>query len=266
MKRRIKLKESDLTRLVKRLIKEEDGNNLPKLNPQLGDESYLKKLITSMNSVDEFTSWFDKTYGPYREAGANIPMGREVISIQEGTQRRLNEKMPWWQIVGGIFSMITAAVKAWESVQHLCCNQEPKWSCCTSGGESTGSGTSPIKLKESNLTRLVKKLINEQSTPTGKPIAAKSCGDPGGMAYGSSRRVLVNDNGTLRDPLVGDTWCVGSPNSYYTQHGCNSEILYVQSSCDGCAPPIGTGTGNCGVQCYKTPRTITTLTNGCSDP
>ena len=114
--------------------------------------------------------------------GANIPMGREIISIQEGTKRRLNEKMPWWQIVGGIFSMITAAVKAWESVQHLCCNQEPQWSCCTSGGESTGSGTSSIKLKESDLTNLVKRIINEQHYTAGgsgacDPPECDSAGD-----------------------------------------------------------------------------------------
>ena len=126
-------------------------------------------------------------------------------------------------------------------------------------------------MKKSQLRKIIREsirgLMNEQSTPTGKPIASKSCGDPGTMAFGSSRRVLVNDNGTLRDPLVGDTFCVGgSPNSYYTQHGCNSEIIQVGSGCDGCPPPIGTGTGNCGVQCWKTPRTITTLTNGCSDP
>ena len=163
----IKLKESDLVKIVKRLINEGDKEpRLPKLNPQLGDESYLKKLITSMDSVDEFTSWFDKTYGPYREAGADIPMGREVISIQEGSRRRLNERIPWWTIVGGIFGMITAGIKAWESVQHLCCNQVPEWSCCTSGGggESTGSGPSPIKLKESDLTKIIKRIISEQNT------------------------------------------------------------------------------------------------------
>ena len=54
----------------KKLQESDEEPRLPKLNPQLGDKSYLKKLITSMNSVDEFTSWFDKTYGPYREAGS----------------------------------------------------------------------------------------------------------------------------------------------------------------------------------------------------
>ena len=126
------------------------------------------------------------------------------------------------------------------------------------------------------LGRSDKQLINEQSNPPGQmglPITSKSCNASGGG--GSSHRIIVDDNGTLRDPAVGDVFCAGAnPNSnnwsYFQQYGCTSEITSLLNQCDGCdwanGAPYVPGPGGCGSKCHKTPRTYTLLSGGCADP
>ena len=88
---------------------EKGGSDLPPLDPKFGDKKHLEQLISSMQSVDEYISWFDETYGPYREAGADIPTGQEVVSdlasvMNQGTKGRMSEQgLPVWMgVLGGI--------------------------------------------------------------------------------------------------------------------------------------------------------------------
>tara|TARA_R110001583_G_scaffold155567_1_gene307223 strand:+ start:97 stop:1527 length:1431 start_codon:yes stop_codon:yes gene_type:complete len=145
------------------------GGDLPQLDQELGDKKYLEQLISSMQSVDEFISWFDGTYGPFRKAGADIPTGKELISNLEGSKGRMSEQgLPVWMgILGGIFGLITGGIKAWQSTQDLCC---PDMWCCAgkvrpnTTGNETGEtmGESKIRIKESDITNIVRKLIQKR--------------------------------------------------------------------------------------------------------
>jgi hypothetical protein len=113
---------------------------MDELDKQLGDEEYLTNLFSSMKSSEEFISWFNKTYGSYREIGLDIPTGEKVIADLERTKGRMHEGIPAWMgIIGGIFGLITSGIKAWTTVQGFCCDSEPPkpW-CCWGGGSTTG--------------------------------------------------------------------------------------------------------------------------------
>jgi hypothetical protein len=75
-------------------------------------------------------------------------------------------------ILGGIFGLITAGIKAWQSTQGLCCPED--WFCCagsvgrpTTGesepeGETMGESRKKIRIKESDITNIVRKLIQKR--------------------------------------------------------------------------------------------------------
>jgi len=117
-------------RKIKRLKEQRMGNNpgLPPLDKRLGDENYLESIITKMRSPSDYIRWYDNTYGKYIQAGANMPTGEQVIA-NAGTGRGQLNEIPWWSVVGGIFGMITAGIKAWNATQGLCCDND--WWCCT---------------------------------------------------------------------------------------------------------------------------------------
>jgi len=124
------LYDSNLIEQERGMADEESSSDpgLPKLDKKLGDKNYLKALISSMRDSSDFVKWYDGTYGPYIQAGANIPTGEQVIANAKTGRGQINE-IPWWSIVGGIFGMITAGVKAWNAVQDLCCEQYDWWCC-----------------------------------------------------------------------------------------------------------------------------------------
>ena len=121
--------------------------DLPPLSIELGDKNYLEKFISSMQSADEFISWFDGTYGPFRKAGADIPTGEELISNLERSKGRMSEQgLPVWMgILGGIFGLIVGGIKAYMSTQELCCPND--WWCCT-GKITPGGGEGPINIDQ----------------------------------------------------------------------------------------------------------------------
>tara|TARA_R110000850_G_scaffold98666_1_gene204843 strand:+ start:557 stop:1354 length:798 start_codon:yes stop_codon:yes gene_type:complete len=134
------------------------------------------------------------------------------------------------------------------------------------------------KIKGMRLKTRIKReldVLSEQANPgLGQPIMSKSCNAPGGGG-GSSHRIIVDDNGTLRDPIVGDAFCAGAhPGvnnwSYFQQYGCTSKITQLLDQCDGCdwanGAPYVPGPGGCGNKCNKPPRTYTLLSGGCTDP
>ena len=129
-------------------------------------------------------------------------------------------------------------------------------------------------MKKSQLRNIIKESIKElmtEQTVLGKPIMSSFISDcnPNTPGYGSSRRMIVNDNGVLRNPQVGDIYCSGAgPNannwSTHLEQGCHMAVRFISTICDGCPPPIGNGVGQCGNQCMDTPITLRLLT-GCDD-
>ena len=72
----------------------------------------------------------------------------------------------------------------------------------------------------------IKELMTEQIPPLGKAIMYKACGNP--QAVGSGRKFTINDNGTLRDPIIGDFFCISdSPNmnNWFVTNGCIMEVV-----------------------------------------
>ena len=131
-------------------------------------------------------------------------------------------------------------------------------------------------MKKSNLRKIIresiKELITEQNPNLdGTPIASNACHLGLGGSGGSSRRVKVNDNGTIRNPQVGDAYCMNigqGHNSWQNLQsvGCKWKITAIGNQCDGCPPPIGLGlpNGMCKSKCNQTPRIIDL--NDCADP
>jgi hypothetical protein len=125
-------------------------------------------------------------------------------------------------------------------------------------------------MKKSQLRKIIKESIKElitEQTVTGKPIMSTFCSFD--QTTGSSRRYIVDDNGTLRNPQIGDIICwPAGPNTHnfsaFQQYGCHREIEVIMPNCNGCPPPIGNGSGMCSNSCLNPPVTVKLLT-GCDD-
>jgi len=126
-------------------------------------------------------------------------------------------------------------------------------------------------MKKSQLRNIIRESIKQlmtEQTQLGKPIRKAFCSSTG--ILGEAGRFIVDDNGTLRNPQVGDIICYdldgteGNFNQIAQQNGCHMEIKGVKTDCDGCPPPIGDGSGNCHFTCLQPPR-IVKLLKGCVD-
>ena len=134
-------------------------------------------------------------------------------------------------------------------------------------------------MKKSELRKLIresiKSIVNEQgqSTMDGIPISSNACHLGLGGSGGSSRRVKVNDNGTIRNPQVGDAYCMQIGQNHHAWNnlqakGCQWKITNISNACNNCdwanGAPYVPGNNGCGSQCHKPPRIITL--NTCGDP